>query len=128
MLLIPLAQQFLQSLGALNTRNQVIRNEVNIAPIAFRPGAFFREGAGEGSFIEGQPRDYRGFCLLTRREPLIFQTLIEDVVDNLHGTNPASPDCAQAIPWFPTIQTNADCLDKPLTAQIVNFVEPAIIA
>src|SRR6185437_795407 len=127
MFLIPLAQKLLQNVGALHTRNQVIGNEVNIAPIPFGPGTFLGERAGKRSFIEWHSRDYRRVCLLTCRKQLVFRILIEDVVDHLDGIDLAGSDSAQTVPRLPTVQTNSDCFDEPLTAQIVKLVEPAII-
>src|SRR5205823_14167439 len=66
--------------------------------------------------------------LFARREQFIFGILIEDVVDDLHRVDLSAFHCAYAVPWFPAIQTNANRVDEFLTAQVVDAIEPTIVA
>src|SRR5258706_11848822 len=66
-----------EGVGALNTGDQVFRHEVNIAPVAFRPLAFFSERAVQRAFVKSHAGNYRHIYLDAGREKIIPRTLIE---------------------------------------------------
>src|SRR6266404_2012480 len=117
----------LESFGALNTWNQVFRDEVDVAPVAFRPLALFGESAGQRAFVERHSGDHRRVHLDAGREKIILRILIEDVVDHLHRINQAALHCAHAIPGLPPIDADADCFNYSSTAKLVHLFRPAIV-
>src|SRR5260370_5541536 len=128
MLVIPLAQSFFQSFGALNAWNQIIRDKVSAAPITFGPTAFFGERARQRAFIKWHPRNHGLVHLFTRGKQIVLGILIEDVIDHLYRIDLSGPDGTHPVPGFPAVQTDADRVDELLAAQVVELVEPAIIA
>src|SRR5205823_6516445 len=100
----------------IDTRVQVFFDKVSVAPIAFGPAAFFGQRSRQRAFVERYPRDDRYVHLCARGEQFIFRILVEDVVDHLNRINLSAFHCAHTVPWFPTIQTNADRTDELLTA------------
>src|SRR2546421_8433368 len=121
-------KSFSKLLRTIDTGIQVLFNEINIAPVAFGPAALFRQSSCHRSFVERHARDDRHVHLGARWEQFIFRILIEDVVDDLDRVDLSAFHCAYAVPWLPTIQTNADCIDEFLTTQIIDAIEPTIVA
>src|SRR6266404_5635392 len=100
-----------EGVGALDTGDQVFRYEVNIAPVAFRPLAFFSERAGQRAFVKWHAGNYRRIHLDAGREKIILRTLIEDVVDHLHRINQTALHRAYGVPGFPAVDADADSFD-----------------
>ena len=60
----------LEFFGALNTGNQILRREIDVAPIAFRPLAVFRQSPGQSAFIKRDSRDDRDVVFSDTRETI----------------------------------------------------------
>src|SRR5205807_5192470 len=128
MFLIPFMKSFSKRLRTIDTGVQVLFEEISVAPVAFGPAALFRQRSCQSSFVERHTRDDRDVHLCARREQFIFRILIEDVVDDLDRVDLSAFHSAYAVPWFPAIQTNANRVDEFLTAQVVDAIEPTIVA
>src|SRR5258708_16749270 len=111
---------------------QIFRDEVSVAPIAFRPGAIDGQGAGECAFIERHTGDYGDIFHAADGEERVFGILIENVVDDLDGVGDAFQHGANAVAGFPAIEADADGFRFAARAQLFHdageafVVEPAV--
>ncbi len=117
----------LKRVGAFDAGDQVLRHEVDVAPVAFGPLALFGERAGERAFVEGHARDNGHVHLGAGRKQLVLRVLIEDVVDDLHGIDQTTTHGLDAVLRLPAIETEADSLKQSLPAQLVELLIPAVV-
>src|SRR5829696_7123140 len=81
MLSVPLLQRLFHRISSLNTRNQVLGNEVSVAPVALRPLAIFGQSPRECALIKWHARNHGNVHLTAGGKQLVFRILVEDVVD-----------------------------------------------
>src|SRR6185312_2190302 len=73
-------------------------------------------------------RDHGCLHLLANGKQFVLWVLIEDVVDHLYRIDLSGLNCEDSVPGLPAIQTNANCIDEPLAAEVVELVEPAVVS
>jgi hypothetical protein len=115
----------------LDTRErlrEVLRREVNVAPIAFGPSAVAGQCAGEAALVERHARDDRDVQLAAHREQLVFRILVEDVVNDLNTVDQAAAQSREDVRRFPTVDADSEAFDKALPFQVVDRSLPAFVA
>src|SRR5690606_34505068 len=106
---------------------EVLRAEVEVAPVPLRPGALPRQVAGQRPLVERNPSDHRHVQLAAHRKQLVLRCLIEDVVDHLDSVDESGPDRIDAVPWLPPVEAQADSFDQPLHPQVVYDPLPSLV-
>ena len=78
-----------QNIGNARLKRRVGRHEVGVAPVAFWPGAVERESSCERTFIKRNAGDDGDIFFSAGGEKFVLGILVEDVVDDLDGVEPA---------------------------------------
>ncbi len=108
-------QNLLQFFHVADRLWQILRAEISGPPIAFRKARLQRHLPAQAAFVKGNARDHAHVQFLANGEKFVFRRLIEDVVDDLHCIDKASPQRLDSVFRFPPVDAEAEVLN-PLIA------------
>src|SRR5205823_5388826 len=87
-----IGQNRLESIGSRDTGFEILGNEISAAPIAFGPRTLKRQCAGKRALVERYAGDDGDILFAARGKEFVLGILIENVVNDLNGVNPAGTD------------------------------------